>query len=160
MTITLDIVKGEDGASAGRKLGDSVFHVHLLVWVAGVGRAVMLDLDPGEVGCNLYPQPASPAAAPALEHRVHRNAMKPRREPALTAIRCQPLPDPDENVLDEFFGLGPIAAETEAQRKYAPGVGVVNGGKCCLVAALCSAYRGVDQDLAGRCPKLDVERYV
>ena len=160
MTIALDIMKREHRTRTCGEPGDGAFHVDPLVHVRRCDRAVVHDIHSGEIGGDLDTKSPATATPHAFEDGVDSDPMKPGGKTTLAPIRRQSLPDPHEDILHQLLGLATVPAQAQAQRENTPGVGVVQRGKCCLVAALCRAYRGVDQDLTGERPGLELERCV
>jgi hypothetical protein len=153
MTVALDVVQNENGASPLRQTRERPFKIDA-TFIHGFARRGLEHLVVARGG---DPTRATELRTALGEHDIDGNVPKPGRERTLPSKAREPLPSADEHVLGELFGMHRVGGETNAERVDAADVVSVKTLEGDDVAGLSSRYRGIQLARQLRCPHLQSE---
>lgn len=160
VTIPFHIIEHEDGAGTRREVRHGCLEVECRSRFGTKCGCAVEQRHIGEIGSDRHAEATAAIVSCAIEHGVDGDPMQPGRKGALATIAAQSLPDPDEDILDQFGGQHRIGTEPKAQRENPPYVFIVERRECQVVTALSGQDSRIDRNLneAGR--KRDLERGV
>lgn len=147
VTEPFHIVQDEHRPGASGESGHSIFQIESHPRLGVTCGWLVQQRHIGKVGRNGDAKPATTPLPRTVEHRIHGEAMQPGRECAFTTVAADSLPDPDEDILDQFGGEYRIRAEAKAQRKNPPYVLIVERCKGEVIAALGGQDGRIDRNL-------------